>query len=55
MQLPVQSIAPRLVSGEEIEQLTGDSTMRWISTMLHATIRVSMELEKVCVWYVQVT
>lgn len=31
------------------------SRMRWIMTMLHSTTNVSTALEKVCVWYVQVT
>ena len=31
------------------------SNIRCIITKLHKTTRVSTELEKVCVWYVQVT
>ena len=31
------------------------SKIRWSMTRLHATSSVSIELEKVCVWYVQVT
>lgn len=34
---------------------TRGSTMRWIKTKLHDTTKVSMEFEKVWVWYVQVT
>lgn len=30
-------------------------TMRWIKTRLQATAKVSIEFEKVCVWYVHVT
>ena len=35
--------------------LTLFSTIRWIKTKLQITSRVSIELENVCVWYVQVT
>lgn len=36
-------------------QLTGLATILSMRTKLHATIKVSTEFEKVCVWYVQVT
>lgn len=34
---------------------TGVATMRSMRTKDHATTKVSTELEKVCVWYTQVT